>query len=135
MTDPSQDLTIRLTLPVMVSPPLSTLMISPQASFKVRPRAFRAGMKFDFSESNNSENSGLERMRRASMKTMTCRNLGGACDQKLSAESWNEMVGLMVKHVTDNHPDVAKQMEQMHNADSQKWGRETKPKWEATPEE
>src|SRR5215469_507421 len=39
---------------------------------------------------------------RTSMKTMTCKELGGACDQKLSAESWEEMVGLMVKHVTDN---------------------------------
>jgi predicted small metal-binding protein len=68
------------------------------------------------------------------MKTMTCKDLGGTCDQKLSAESWNEMVGLMVKHVTENHPDVAKQMEQMHNEDPKKWGRETKPRWEATPE-
>jgi predicted small metal-binding protein len=72
---------------------------------------------------------------RASMKTMTCKDLGGICDQKVSAESWNEMVGLMVKHVTENHPDVAKQMEQMHNEDPKKWGRETKPRWEATPED
>jgi len=54
------------------------------------------------------------------MKTMTCKDLGGACDQKLKAESWNDMVGLMVKHVTENHPDVAKQMEQMHNQDPKK---------------
>ena len=26
------------------------------------------------------------------MKTMTCRELGGTCDQKLSASSWDEMV-------------------------------------------
>jgi len=25
-------------------------------------------------------------------------------------------------------------MEKMHNEDPKKWGRETKPKWEATPE-
>jgi len=69
------------------------------------------------------------------MKTMTCKDLGGKCDQKLSAESWNEMVGQMVKHVTENHPDVATQMERMHNEDPKKWSRETKPKWEATPED
>ena len=69
------------------------------------------------------------------MKTMTCKDLGGACDQKLKAESWNDMVGLMVKHVTQNHPDVAKPMEQMHNQDPKKWGRETKPRWDATPED
>jgi hypothetical protein len=28
------------------------------------------------------------------MKTMTCKDLGGTCDQKLSPESWNEMVCL-----------------------------------------
>jgi predicted small metal-binding protein len=69
------------------------------------------------------------------MKTMKCKDLGGICDQEFSAESWNEMVGLMVNHVTQNHPHIAKQMEQMHNEDPHKWGRETKPKWEATPED
>ena len=42
------------------------------------------------------------------MKTMTCRELGGACDQKLSAETWGEMVEKMTEHVMDEHPDVAK---------------------------
>ena len=64
------------------------------------------------------------------MKTMTCKELGGKCDQKLSAGSWDEMV----KHVMTTHPDVAKEMEKMHNADPKKWGRETKPKWDAAPE-
>jgi predicted small metal-binding protein len=48
------------------------------------------------------------------MKTMTCRELGGACDQKLSAETWGEMVEKMTEHVMDEHPDVAKKMEKMH---------------------
>ena len=69
------------------------------------------------------------------MKTMACKDLGGTCDQQLSANSWDEMVGLMVKHVTEKHPDVGKQMEKMHNEDPKKWGRETKPKWDATPED
>jgi len=64
------------------------------------------------------------------MKTMTCRELGGTCDQRLSAESWEEMVKTMTRHVMEKHPDVAKQMEQMHNEDPKKWGREMKPKWE-----
>lgn len=66
---------------------------------------------------------------------MTCRELGGPCDQKLSAESWDEMVGKMTKHVIENHPETAKEMEEMHNADPKKWGGEMKPKWDATPEE
>src|SRR5437773_8723971 len=68
------------------------------------------------------------------MKTMTCRELGGTCDQKLSAGSWEEMVKVMTKHVMEKHPDVAKKMEQMHNEDPKKWGKEMKPKWEAAPE-
>lgn len=68
------------------------------------------------------------------MKTMTCRELGGKCEQKLSAASWDEMVSVMARHVMEKHPDVAKRMEQMHHEDPKKWGRETKPKWEAAPE-
>lgn len=68
------------------------------------------------------------------MKTMTCKDLGGSCDARLSASSWDEMVMTMTKHVIANHPDLAKQMEKMHNDDPHKWGKEMKPKWDATPE-
>ncbi len=65
------------------------------------------------------------------MKTLTCKQLGGTCDYKLTANSWDEMVQNMTKHVMANHPDVAKRMEQMHNEDPKKWGREMKPKFDA----
>ena len=68
------------------------------------------------------------------MKTMTCKELGGTCDQKLSANTWDEMVKKMTRHVMDNHPDVARKMEKMHAEDPQEWSREVKPKWEAAPE-
>ena len=68
------------------------------------------------------------------MKTMTCRSLGGPCEYKLSAGSWEEMVRAMTAHVMEKHPDTAKAMEKMHAEDPKKWGRETKPKWEATPD-
>jgi predicted small metal-binding protein len=68
------------------------------------------------------------------MKTMTCRELGGECDEKLSAQSWDEMVSTMTKHAQENHPETVKKMEEMHKEDSQKWGKEMKPKWEAAPE-
>ena len=68
------------------------------------------------------------------MKTLTCKQLGGTCDQEISANSWDEMVKKMTNHVMEKHPDVAKKMEQMHNEDPQKWGRENKPKWEAAKE-
>ena len=68
------------------------------------------------------------------MKSMTCKDLGGKCDKKLSANSWDEMVMTMTKHVMAEHPDVAKQMEKMHNEDPTKWSKATKPKWEAAPD-
>jgi predicted small metal-binding protein len=49
------------------------------------------------------------------MKTMNCKSLGGPCEQKLAAGSWDEMVKTMTKHVMEKHPDTAKAMEQMHN--------------------
>jgi hypothetical protein len=65
---------------------------------------------------------------------MTCKELGGKCDEKLSANTWDEMVTTMTKHVMANHPDVAKQMEKMHNEDPKRWSSEVKPKWDAAPE-
>ncbi len=69
------------------------------------------------------------------MKTLSCKDLGGTCEAKLSAASWDEMVQTMTKHVMEKHPDVAKQMEKMHNDDPTKWGRETKPKWDSAPQQ
>ena len=68
------------------------------------------------------------------MKSMSCRELGGPCDQKLSAQTWDEMVKTVTKHVMENHPETAKSMEKMHNEDPKKWGREMKPKWDSRPE-
>lgn len=67
------------------------------------------------------------------MKTLTCRELGGSCDEEISAESWDEMVNRMTEHVMDNHPEVAKEMAEMHQEDPKAWGREMKRKWEAAP--
>ena len=64
---------------------------------------------------------------------MRCSDLGGVCNEKLSAESWDDIVSAMSKHVIASHPDLAKDMEKMHAEDPHKWGSEMKPKWEATP--
>ena len=68
------------------------------------------------------------------MKTMTCKELGGTCNAKLRARSWDEMANVMTKHVMIKHPDVAQKMAAMYEADPKQWGREMKPKWDATPE-
>ena len=68
------------------------------------------------------------------MKTMTCAELGGACNQKLSAETWDGMVKKMTGHVMEKHPDTAEKMKQMHEEDPNKWGKEMKRKWDAAPQ-
>ena len=68
------------------------------------------------------------------MKTMTCKELGGKCDKKLSANTWDDMVKKMTRHVVEKHPDVANDMKKMHEQDPKKWGKEMKPKWDAAPE-
>jgi predicted small metal-binding protein len=67
------------------------------------------------------------------MKSLTCKQLGGTCDHKIFANTWDELVQNMTKHVVQSHPDVAKKMEQMHDQAPKKWGREMKPKWDAAP--
>lgn len=66
---------------------------------------------------------------------MTCREMGGPCDTELTAETREEMVQKMTKHVVANHPNTAKEMEQMHSDDPEAWGIEFRKKWDATPEE
>lgn len=68
------------------------------------------------------------------MKTLTCTELGGKCDHKISAETWDVAVKKMTVHVMDKHSDVAEEMKKMHEANPKKWSREMKPKWEAAPE-
>ncbi len=69
------------------------------------------------------------------MKTLTCNQLGGPCEQELSADSWGDMVKAMTVHVMDNHPDTAKEMTEMHAKDPEAWGKEYKPVWDAAPEQ
>jgi hypothetical protein len=45
------------------------------------------------------------------------------------------MVMKISAHLLENHPDVAKEMEKMHNEDPKRWAREVKPRWEAAREE
>jgi predicted small metal-binding protein len=68
------------------------------------------------------------------MKSMTCRELGGPCNKQFIADSWEQLVKVMTRHVMESHPDTARAMKQMHDEDPKKWSRETKPRWDAKPE-
>ena len=68
------------------------------------------------------------------MKALACKELGGKCDFKVAAETWDEAVQKMTAHVMEMHPDVAEKMKKMHEEDPKRWAREYKPKWEAAAE-
>jgi predicted small metal-binding protein len=67
-----------------------------------------------------------------SMKTMTCNQLGGKCDQKLSAETWDAMVKTTTRHVMET--PGARSEWKPSTSGIQAWGREMKPEWDAAPE-
>lgn len=68
------------------------------------------------------------------MKTMQCKDLGGTCAAELQADSWNEMAKAMAAHVHEMHPVAAQEMEEMQRLSPTRWGREMKPRWDATPD-
>ncbi|AXC12717.1 hypothetical protein ACPOL_3430 [Acidisarcina polymorpha] len=68
------------------------------------------------------------------MKTTNCKDLGGVCDHELTASSWDEIVKLMYKHVMENHPELANEMEAQHEKDPHAWGNEMKPNWDKAKE-
>jgi predicted small metal-binding protein len=69
------------------------------------------------------------------MKGMTCKELGGACNLKLMAQSWGDMVLLMARHLKERHPDIAERMQHIQREDPTRWSRESKRRWGAVPEE
>ena len=77
------------------------------------------------------------------MKTMTCRQLGGACDEEFSATSFDDMAALSQQHGKEMHAkqDEAhlKAMEEMgklmQDPDAmQKWFDSKKQEFEALPD-
>ncbi len=77
------------------------------------------------------------------MKTMTCRQLGGACDLEFSAETFEEIAEMSKKHATEMleklDKDHLKAMEDMRilmqNPDAlQAWFKNKRTEFETLPE-
>ena len=69
------------------------------------------------------------------MKTLTCKQLGGVCDFKMTAATEGEMMQMGWKHAAEAHPE---RMEQTKNASQEEMeqGKANFHKiWEATPED
>lgn len=78
------------------------------------------------------------------MKTMTCKQLGGACDQKFHANSFDEIAGMSKQHARDMfqkkdaaHLKAMNEMQElMKKPEAMKEWFETKKKeFKALPEE
>ncbi len=78
------------------------------------------------------------------MKTMTCKQLGGACSEKFSAATFEEMAELSKKHGAEmfakRDEDHLRAMEQMKNlmqdpVEMQKWFEDRKREFEALPDD
>jgi predicted small metal-binding protein len=78
------------------------------------------------------------------MKTMTCRQLGGACDQKLSANSFEEIAEVSKKHVTEmfqindeDHLNAAGKMKELMKTPGamKEWFENKRKEFDALPED
>ena len=78
------------------------------------------------------------------MKTMTCKQLGGACDKEFHAETFEEMAEMSKNHGTEMHQQGDEEhmkamndmMELMKDPEAMKWWMESKRKeFDALPED
>lgn len=78
------------------------------------------------------------------MKTMTCHQLGGACDLQLRGETADEVIKLQDKHLKDMvaggdgaHEGALKEMKGRwkHPVSGTKWYKKTKREFAALPED
>ena len=78
------------------------------------------------------------------MKTMTCSQLGGACDFELHGEATDEVIKLQDKHLNEmvatgdeTHEEALKEMKGRwkHPVSGMKWYKNTKRDFAALPED
>lgn len=67
---------------------------------------------------------------------MTCREMGGMCDEAMSANTSDEMMEAGMKHLAEKHPEMAASIEAMPKDDPQMvaWYEKFMKDWAATPE-
>jgi hypothetical protein len=69
------------------------------------------------------------------MKTLTCREMGGMCDEPISAETYDQMIANGMIHIEAAHPEMAASIKSMSKDDPLmvKWEEDFKKTWEAAP--
>jgi predicted small metal-binding protein len=71
------------------------------------------------------------------MKAMTCAQMGGMCDEKMSASTPDEMMGKGMQHLEAAHPEMAASVKAMAETDPLmvEWNEKFAKTWEETPED
>jgi predicted small metal-binding protein len=71
------------------------------------------------------------------MKTMTCAQIGGMCDEKLSGATPDELIANGMKHLEEKHPEMAESIKTMSPEDPMllEWKQKFDAEWAAAPEE
>ncbi len=69
------------------------------------------------------------------MKTMTCAQMGGMCDEKISGNTPDEIMANGMKHLEVTRPDMAKDIKSMPSEHPVmvEWKDKFMKEWEATP--
>lgn len=70
------------------------------------------------------------------MKSMTCAQMGGMCDEMMSAATPEEMMGKGMAHLEVAHPEMAASIKAMPKDDPQmtQWNEKFMRDWAAAPE-
>lgn len=65
------------------------------------------------------------------MKSMTCKEMGGSCDEVIHGSTAEEMSMNGMKHVEMTHPEMATQIKAMTAEETAAWMAEFQPKFDA----
>ena len=69
---------------------------------------------------------------------MTCRDFGGPCDHKMTAETSEEMLKMGQEHLENTldepHVKALMEMKEMSPKERKKWNYEFTKKWESIPD-
>lgn len=70
------------------------------------------------------------------MKTMTCAQMGGMCEEEVSGETKEELLANGMEHLESSHPEMAATVKTMPEDDPMmiEWRQKFDEMWDAAPE-
>ena len=71
------------------------------------------------------------------MKTMTCAQMGGMCEEKITASTSDEMLSKGMAHLEATHPEMAASVKEMPKEDPKMvaWMEKFQHDWAETPDD